>query len=51
MPPTSKDAFFLYNGEPIAIFDIPRSSSEFINYATIEKIKDGLFVSTKYTPV
>lgn len=32
------------------VFDIPRSSMDYINYACLEAVKDGLFESTKYEP-
>lgn len=37
-------------GNPIdlVVFDIPRSSANFINYQAIEKIKDGQVISGKY---
>lgn len=58
-PSKSNDAFhrvskcFDEDGEQkspidLVIFDIPRSSKEYINYGVIEKIKDGLVISGKY---
>ena len=35
-------------GPDIVICDIPRSSLEYINYQSLEKIKDGCFSSGKY---
>ncbi len=32
----------------IIIFDVPRSSLEYLSYSGIEEIKNGLFASTKY---
>lgn len=32
----------------LALIDIPRSNENYINYSTLEKIKDGLFYSGKY---
>lgn len=32
----------------VIIIDIPRSSLEYVSYAAIEKVKDGLFFSGKY---
>lgn len=32
----------------IIVFDVPKSSAGFINYGTIEKIKDGMVISGKY---
>lgn len=40
-----------YNYDPrcrIAIFDLPRSAGEAIPWSTIEQIKDGYLISTKY---
>lgn len=46
-----KSAFYIYDGEEYVIFDIPRSfDKEHLNYSTIEKIKDGIFLNTKYVP-
>lgn len=36
------------NAIDLVIFDIPRCSQDFINYQSIEKIKDGQVVSGKY---
>jgi hypothetical protein len=33
---------------PIIIYDIPRSTSEYVSYQSIEKLKDGKFFSGKY---
>jgi len=32
----------------VVIFDIPRSSRGYVSYKAIEKVKDGIFYSTKY---
>lgn len=32
----------------ICLFDIPRTSEKFMNYGTLEQIKNGLFFSGKY---
>ena len=37
------DAAMAYNGQPIVVFDIPRSTpGDFVNYGTIETIKNGM---------
>ena len=36
------------NGPRIVIFDVPRSSSQFLSYTGMEEIKNGIFASTKY---
>lgn len=37
------DAACAYNGQPIVVFDIPRSTpADFVNYGTIETIKNGM---------
>lgn len=41
------DGAYIYNGEPIVIFDMPRSSEKF-NPSLMEQIKDGMVLSTKY---
>jgi hypothetical protein len=33
---------------PIVVYDVPRSTSEYVSYQSIEKIKDGKFFSGKY---
>lgn len=51
-PAKQADIFFLYDNQKIFIYDIPRSyDEEIINYGTLEKIKDGIYTSGKYTPV
>lgn len=42
------DILHNYDNEDIAIFDMPRQSEDFVNYAAIEKIKDGCYHSGKY---
>lgn len=37
-----------YDYEKLVIFDYPRESTEFINYALIEMFKDGVIQSNKY---
>lgn len=44
----STDVAHMYNCERIAIFDLPRSNEERINYGMIEQIKDGKVFSPKY---
>lgn len=45
----ANDIFYAYQGQRIAIFDIPRShEGDFINYGAMEKIKDGVFFVAKY---
>lgn len=47
------DMFYTYQKERIVFFDIPRAGSEHCDhlYRCGEKLKDGFFLSTKYTPV
>ena len=44
---------YQYIGDPTrnAVFDYPRSSKDFINYSTIEMIKDRIIQSDKYEPI
>jgi len=52
LPPSLKDAYFIYDGEGIAVFDFPKSFSEDeIPYELFEALKTGLIVSTKYESV
>lgn len=44
----SADIKHANNGQPIAVFDLSRSSGEHINYEVIEAIKNGIFFSSKY---
>jgi len=55
LPPKSADAMNAINNAKLndlslnlCVFDIPRTSLDFINYATLEKVKDGMIVSGKY---
>lgn len=55
LPPKTADAFHCIaklveddKDVNLCIFDIPRTSIEYINYSAIEKIKDGYFSSGKY---
>lgn len=44
------DMFYAYDMEPIVIVDIPRADNmEYLNYGAIEKLKDGVFFSGKYS--
>lgn len=47
-----QDMQYLYNGEPIAIFDVSRSQQEMIGhmYCMAELLKNGVYVSSKYEP-
>lgn len=46
----SQDMFYAYDNEPIIVIDIPRADTlEYLNYGAIEKLKDGVFFSGKYT--
>lgn len=54
-PPKTNDALHrlakeveLNNAIDIVVFDIPRTSLDYINYTAMEKIKDGQIVSGKY---
>lgn len=42
--------FVSKNGKPpqIVLYDVPRTSLQFVNYATLEEVKNGLFFSGKY---
>ncbi len=42
------DILFAYEGEPIVVFDFARAQAEQIEYASIEKIKDGVFFAGKF---
>lgn len=47
----SSDIFHSISKAPskkLVLFDFPRSQQDFINYAAIEKVKDGLIFSGKY---
>jgi hypothetical protein len=44
----TRDVAHLYNGERWVFFDFSRSDKNFINYDVLEKIKDGIIISTKY---
>lgn len=48
-PSKGQDVLYAYNNQEIIIYDIPRcQDEEYINYGTIEKLKDGLYFSGKY---
>ena len=42
------DILHNYDNQDIAIFDFPRQAEDFVNYAAIEKVKDGCYHSGKY---
>jgi len=45
----SKDMFYAYNKQPIVVIDCPRDMKpDSFPYSAIEKIADGVFLSTKY---
>jgi hypothetical protein len=43
-----KDVSYIFGNQEIVLFDICRSSENFINYGTLEKLKDGCLFNTKY---
>lgn len=43
-----KDVSYAYKGQPIVVFDIARHVLDFVNYGTIEAIKNGSIFSPKY---
>jgi len=45
------DVAYMYDNQPIVVFDLPRDSADFTNYGTIEHMKDGQIISPKYTSV
>lgn len=45
---TMKDVAYMYNGQKIVIFDLARHNMEYVNYGTIEAIKNGSITSPKY---
>ena len=44
----TRDIAHLYEGQSLVFFDFSRSEKSHINYDVLEKIKDGIIVSTKY---
>lgn len=42
-------AYAIDESKSIFLFDIPRSSSEFLQYSVLEQLKDGLVFSAKYS--
>lgn len=50
LPLREVDGAYLYNGEPIAIFDVARSDIGNVPYNFIEKLKNGRVISTKFVP-
>lgn len=45
------EVYYLYSSETIILCDSPRDRNDYINYSTLEKLKDGTITSTKYQPV
>lgn len=43
-----QDMYYAYKKQPVVIFDIPRTSEEYVNYTAIEEFKNGMVFSTKY---
>ena len=56
LPNKSAEAYYLYDGQRICIWDFPRSMSEVagtsvhVQYGAIECLKNGMIISTKYEP-
>lgn len=49
-PSKSTDIYAAYNNQRIILYDIPRSfEDQYINYSALEKLKDGILFSGKYT--
>lgn len=44
----SKDIAFMYNYEPMVVFDYARKIDQWLNYEIIEDLKNGMLCSTKY---
>lgn len=42
------DIAFAYQGQPIVLFDYPRCSEEFVSYAALEALKNGIITVSKY---
>lgn len=48
-PSKSQDILYAYNNQTIILYDIPRcQEDEYINWGTIEKLKDGIYFSGKF---
>lgn len=47
----SVDVSYAFCGQPVVIFDYVRDAEQFVNYGTIEQIKNGLLFSSKYQAV
>lgn len=47
----TNDIALQYNGQNIVVFDFTRTETERINYAAIERIKNGLIYSGKYQSI
>lgn len=50
MPNKAAEAYYLYQGQRIVIWDLARTVEERVPYEAIEKIKNAMCVSTKYEP-
>lgn len=50
MPNKSQDVYYLYQGQPIVMWDLARTAQERVPYEAIEKVKDGKVINTKYVP-
>ena len=42
------DMLYAYGGERVVFVDLPRSQEDYVSYAGIEKLKDGVYMTTKY---
>lgn len=42
------DTLFKVNEETTIILDVPRSDIQYVNYSTLETLKDGIWSSGKY---
>lgn len=48
-PSKAADCLYLYNNQPIVIFDIPKSTDDqYVPWGALEQIKDGIVFSSKY---
>lgn len=48
-PSKGQDILYAYNNQDIILYDIPRCcEEEYINWGTIEKLKDGIYFSGKF---
>lgn len=44
----SADIAYAYQDEKIVVFDLPRTSAEYMNYNVVEQLKNGMIFSGKY---